>query len=152
MPVPRRLLAALALLVAAHRAQDGWRRLTAHAAEDFHPAWSPDGALVLFGSQRDGHGEVYRMRSDGAELQRLTRDGVPSDHPRWFPDGRRLLFVCGEDAAADPCVLACEGGTPRRLAANGARETVPVWPRDGRRVLFVSARDGNLGYDAPSAP
>lgn len=37
------------------------RRLTAHPADDLYPAMSPDGATVVFSSNRDGKYQLYRL-------------------------------------------------------------------------------------------
>ena len=35
--------------------------LTNSAAQDYEPAWSPDGSKIAFRSDRDGNGEIYVM-------------------------------------------------------------------------------------------
>ena len=56
----------------------GVKRLTYAAGEDRGPAFSPDGRLIVFTSQRPGHGELYLMRRDGRDQTRLTRS-APRD-------------------------------------------------------------------------
>ena len=52
----------------------GRTQLTANATEDSYPAWSPDGAKIVFQSGRDGNLEIYVMNSDGSGQTRLTND------------------------------------------------------------------------------
>ena len=43
----------------------GQTRLTNNSADDYQPAWSPDGRKIVFVSTRDGHPEVYVMTPTG---------------------------------------------------------------------------------------
>ncbi|WP_242464504.1 S41 family peptidase [Halorhodospira abdelmalekii] len=47
-------------------------RLTAHALDDLHSAWSPDGRALVFSSMRDGYLNLYHMQRDGSGLRQLT--------------------------------------------------------------------------------
>jgi TolB protein len=40
------------------------RKLADNDATDWSPAWSPDGALIAFVSNRDGNDEIYILRAD----------------------------------------------------------------------------------------
>ncbi|MHB8286672.1 MAG: TolB family protein, partial [Caulobacteraceae bacterium] len=93
------------------------RNLTAHhevsgdpAAPDgyFRPAWSPDGELLAFASDRNtawtghsgGHGwehtqelSIYVIRPDGGGFRRVaTKPGHCLGSPKWSADGKRIVF------------------------------------------------------------
>lgn len=67
------------------------RQLTHGAASDTAPAWSPDGRLVVFLSDRAflhrgvQTADLYVMDADGTHLHRLTRDRVDDVAPDWQP-------------------------------------------------------------------
>jgi len=42
--------------------------LTNNPAEDYSPAWSPDGRRIAFVSERSGNAEIYGMNPDGSGL------------------------------------------------------------------------------------
>jgi TolB protein len=50
--------------------------LTDETADDLGPAWSPNGAEILFRSRRTGTGDIYVMKSDGSKETRLTLRSV----------------------------------------------------------------------------
>ncbi|MEE9197686.1 MAG: protein kinase, partial [bacterium] len=56
---------------------------------NFMPAYSPDGQLIAFRSERDGGG-IFIMGATGESVRRLTDFGFD---PSWSPDGRSLLVA-----------------------------------------------------------
>lgn len=48
------------------------KRLTNNAARDQDPCWTVDGNYIFFESNRGGHWNVYRMRTDGSEVTQMT--------------------------------------------------------------------------------
>jgi Tol biopolymer transport system component len=75
----------------------------------FRPAWSPDGKLIAFSSDRNtewrghGHGsgwehvqelQIYLVKPDGTGLRRISQgiDSVSSGSPRWSSDGKRVIY------------------------------------------------------------
>jgi Tol biopolymer transport system component len=61
------------------------RRLTRNKAEDWFPAWSPDGKRIAFSSNRDGNHEIYVMDADGSDQKRLTNNNAEDWGPEWMP-------------------------------------------------------------------
>ena len=42
---------------------------------DYDPVWSPDGAWIVFTSDRQGSADLFRMKPDSSAVERLTDDG-----------------------------------------------------------------------------
>ncbi|MDP9202766.1 MAG: protein kinase [Gemmatimonadota bacterium] len=62
------------------------RRLTHDKAADFGPAWSPDGSMIAFTSQRAGGFDLFVMNADGTGQRRLTNlidSGFGATEPAW---------------------------------------------------------------------
>ena len=55
-------------------------------AQDYAPAWSPDGTRIAFISERDGNPELYVMNADGSNQARLTNTTTQRENnPDWQP-------------------------------------------------------------------
>lgn len=81
----------------------GVNRLTNDPAADNLPAWSPDGTMVAFTSERDaGDREIYVMTSAGANQTRMTISASFDWQPDWGP----------MPVAPTPTPTASPSGTP----------------------------------------
>lgn len=68
------------------------RALTDHPS-DRSPAVSPDGAELVFMSQRDGNWDIYWVPAKGGKPMRLTSDPADDGLPAWSPGGQYVAFV-----------------------------------------------------------
>jgi len=89
---------------------DDETRLTSDPAEEYAPAWSPDGKHIAFVSERNGHRDIWLMDHDGKNERRIAKgalgahelkynvdkqvfDGLSFLYLSWSPDGRDLAFT-----------------------------------------------------------
>jgi TolB protein len=63
----------------------GETNLTNNPGNESYPAWSPDGKLIAFVSDRDGKYEIYVMNPDGSGLTNLTDNPEHDWAPDWSP-------------------------------------------------------------------
>ena len=114
---------------------------------DYDPAWSPDGASIVFTSERNGSADLYRVKPDGSGLERLTDSPAYDDQAAFSPDGRQLVFVSTRGGGtADLWTLDLQ--TPTREGADvGAGRRLPAVVVAGRPVdcVLVGSR-GNLPF------
>ncbi|HEU4382143.1 MAG TPA: hypothetical protein VFR85_01470 [Anaeromyxobacteraceae bacterium] len=126
----------------------GLTRLTANSAQDFEPAWSPDGTTLAFKSDRDGNEEIYVMQADGSSPRRLTNQTARDYSPTWSPDGTRIAFVSERDGNAEIYVMAADGSNPTRLTNDPVRQdSDPAWSPDGTRIAFAKGVPGAFFTD-----
>ena len=120
----------------------GVRRLTSEPSDDEDPAWSPDGAMIAFSSNREGDGdpEIFTMRSDGSDVTRVTTEPGADYQPAWSPDGQKIAFTSRRTGDAEIFVMNADGTNPVRLTNSPGDDSEPAWSPDGQRIAFTSRR------------
>ena len=118
----------------------GLTNLTNSPANDFSPAWSPNGARLAFAS---GAGltnpgldvnDIYVVNPDGTGLANLTNDPASDFAPTWSPDGKQVAFLSNRDGNHEIYLVtvadALQGtgsSGQRRLTNTPAHESHPLW-------------------------
>jgi hypothetical protein len=74
---------------------------------DIDPAWSPNGAMITFSTDRLGREyrdfEVFVMNADGSDPRDLTNEHVADDRwPDYSPDGQSIAFATFRAVAPQP--------------------------------------------------
>ncbi len=117
------------------------KRLTTHAGNDLEPAWSPDGQLIAFSSDRDGFDQIYLMESDVSSQRRLTSSSSNDYWPAWSPDGSSLAFISERGKTKQIYIMDADGGNERQLTTHDSDNWQPSWSPDGKQIVFTSNRD-----------
>jgi Tol biopolymer transport system component len=102
---------------------------------DTFPTWSPRGDWIAFTSKRDGDYEIYRIKSDGAQLQRLTRLPGPDAHPSFSPDGEWIAFATGSRGFKDEAIGLVIGALPPQFQGYGE---IAVMRADGSDLQLLT--------------
>lgn len=124
------------------------RALTNNSAQDRRPRWSPDGASIVFYSNRDGNYEIYKMSADGSNQTRLTTDTAKSDmYPVWSPDGSKIMWIKGYDY--DPWEMNADGGG-QRLVKAGLGWDLDWWgPSQLQYRVYIGPTGSDYGGNSP---
>ncbi|HET9793305.1 MAG TPA: protein kinase [Thermoanaerobaculia bacterium] len=122
------------------------------------PAWSPDGTLLAFASNRSGNFEIYVRRVDGGHEINVTNDPGEDFQPAFSPDGNSIAFVSTRSSrtgmirtgaafgfqfrvfGGDLWVVPSLGGQARRLAPDA---NSPAWDPTGKRIAYVSGPESH---------
>lgn len=116
-------------------------RLTENTAEDFSPAWSPDGSKIAFVSNRDGNSEIYVMSADGSGQTRLTNNGADDLFPAWSPNGSKIAFSSRRDGNDEIYSMNPDGSGQTNLTLNPGDDTHPSYSPDSSMIAFASNRE-----------
>src|SRR5262249_18603423 len=124
-------------------------RLTNNLSNDTYPKVSPDGAKIVFVSDRTGLNKLFVMNIDGSGLRNLTSDLAQELAPSWAPDGRRIAFeiITTPLRESDIWVMNADGGDPVNLTKTPGIDGRPVFSPDGTRIAFCSNRGASFMYN-----
>ena len=129
-------------------ARGTFNRVTTDPGLDWSPIWTPDGALLVFQSDREGTRELYWTPADGTGTPEriVTPEGnvmavVPDT---WVPDGTTLLFTqTRAGITADIWTLSMEGDlTADLLIEDEFITSSPAISTDGRWIAYDSDLSG----------
>ena len=118
-------------------------RLTHDAACDRQPSWSPDGARIVFATQRWGEEELAIMDSrtgDQDGLFRLTWDRCQNCFPAWSPKGDWIAYCSCQQGQSDLYLTSPDGKTKRRLTRERQPDVRPRWSPDGLQLVYQTHR------------
>jgi Tol biopolymer transport system component len=113
------------------------KRLT-HAlfTQDLDPAWSPDGARIVFVRKEAGIGSaLFMVRPNGTGLCELTPFAATTVSPAWSPDSSKVAYSSGDGHGFAISVVRADGKGRRELTPQ-ALDFHPAWSPDGRRIAF----------------
>lgn len=135
-------------------------RLTYHPKDDRAPAWSPDGSLIAFLSEREEKAQVFVMSARGGEPWRLTEAKAGVSAFAWAPDGTAAIAYLAPDAPSEEeekkqkakdderlidkdfkvvhlWKVTLADKKPVRLSEGSFSLSDPQWSPDGREIAVV---------------
>ncbi len=142
----------------------GLTRLTDVRGYDAEASYSPDGEWIVFASTRQAYqgtpseedaerlkldpsyfAEIYRMRSDGSQVERLTHTPGYDGGPFYTPDGR-IIWRRFDEAGliADVWIMNGDGSGARQVTDFGSMSWAPYMHPSGKYIFFASNK---LGFE-----
>ena len=113
--------------------------LTRGESADRQPAFSPDGARVVFSSDREGNVDVWEIELSSGNLRRLTTEMAQDWDPGYSNDGKQILFSSRRLGHYEIWMAAPDGSGARQVTADGFDAENPVMTPDGRWIVYTSA-------------
>jgi Tol biopolymer transport system component len=144
-------------------AKRAYRNLTAMRGYDAEGSWSPDGAEIVFASNRAAFTEaldeslrqrfatdpsllvdLYIMNADGSNVRQLTRELGYDGGPFFSPDGRRICWrrFSEDGATAEIFTMRVDGSDVRQVTRLGAMSWAPFYHPSGRYLVFTTNLHG----------
>ncbi|MGH9544800.1 MAG: S9 family peptidase, partial [Terriglobales bacterium] len=135
-------------------------QITSGDFDDKHPAWSPDGKLLAFSSNRSipdpdrtYDSNIWVVAADnqdkGAHLTQITTNPGSDNAPAWSPDGKWIAYVTQLDpkllvyATSHIAVSPAAGGEAKVLTLKLDRvSSEPRFSPDGKFIYFIVDDDG----------
>lgn len=118
------------------------------------PAWSPDGRVLAFVSDRDDHSFIGLYRGAGEPVRYLAPGTSRDTRPVWSPDGRRVAFVRqpGRGGASRPPLEQVPQPWAIWVADVQTGEGREVWRSGGSLVDSIPGTLGgpNLNWGEPN--
>lgn len=118
------------------------RRITSDPAGDYAPAWSPDGTMLAFGSNRAGLGDIYIGNVSQAASEHLAlkaKDGATPTH--WLPNGD-IVIEHNRGSDVDIYIYSTKTGEAKPYIATPFLERAAMVSPDGQRIAYVSRESG----------
>jgi Tol biopolymer transport system component len=105
------------------------RRLTEAKGYDAEGAWSPDGRMIAFCSDRDGDPDIYVMDADGGNVRQLTDAPGYDGGPFISPDNQWVVFRSDrkKESYLQIYVIGVDGKHEQVLTDNEGVNWGPYW-------------------------
>ena len=137
-------------------------QITTHPAVDHSPAYSADGTMLAFVSERGGFGqEIWILPATGGAAIQITSfsnasASYYSQSPSWSPTGDSLVFHSNNMGTYDIWVVDVSAGAPYqpyRITSLATDEQFPEWSHDGTMIAFCDdcdAANSDIYYVSPA--
>jgi len=151
-----RRLHIFAVTLATHKV----RPLTTGDYDEHSIDWSPDGAEILFVSNREPNSDeffnydIFALKVADGSIRRLTATEGNEYAPRWSPDGKHIAFSATKRGLTDRettmedthvWIMDADGAHRREIGAViDNRQGHPQWSPDGASVYFTVQQRGSV--------
>jgi Tol biopolymer transport system component len=142
--------------------------LTSERGYDAEAAYSPDGKLIVFSSNRHAYSEplndedrkrldvdksyfceLYLMNADGSNVRRLTRTPGYDGGPFFSPDGTRIIWRRFDEhgVIANVFTMKLDGSDVRQLTDFGCMSWAPYFHPSGKYFVFTANKLGFANFE-----
>ncbi len=128
----------------------GLTPLTSTLGYDAEGAFSRDGSMIAFASNRDGHMNLYTMKADGSDVRQVTKTkDCYNGGPFISPEGKRIIFRADRQKKdyLQIYVVNIDGTGEKQLTSNDAVNWAPYWHPNGKVIAFTTSLQGHHNYE-----
>jgi TolB protein len=113
-------------------------------AQNFLPAWSPDGTKIAFMSNRDGNNEIYIVNRDGTGLRRITNHPGADATPTWSPSGNQIAFTSDRTGPPQVYIVNIDGTGLQRISQESYCDRATWSPAPLNEIAYASRAGGGF--------
>ncbi len=142
--------------------------LTQTMGYDAEGSYSPDGKLIVFGSNRSAYDkdltsdekqqlekdpgyfmDLYVMNADGSNVQQLTDKPGYDGGPFFSPDGTKIVWrhFSADGRTAEIFLMNRDGSDKKQLTKLGALSWAPYFHPSGEYIIFSSNLEGHRNFE-----
>jgi TolB protein len=117
------------------------KQLTNTPGYDAEGAYSPDGRLIAFCSDRDGDPDLYVMNADGSNVRQLTNEPGYDGGPFISPNGRWVIYRTDrkQKEMLQIHVIGIDGKNDTPLTDNVGVNWAPYWHPTKSYIIWTGA-------------
>ncbi len=119
--------------------------ITRGNATDRQPVYSPDGARVLFSSNRDGNEDLWEITLASGAVRRLTDHPASDADPAYTPDGKHIVWSSRRSGTWEIWIAGADGTGAHQLSNDGHDAENPSVTADGQWIYYASYGNDNPG-------
>jgi serine/threonine-protein kinase len=97
---------------------------------------SPNGAYLVFDSDRSGNFDIYVMAVVAGEPRAITTHAADDFWPTWSPDGQWIAFHSFREGNRDLFIASADGSSVRPLSNAPTHEMGAAWSPDQSEIAF----------------
>jgi eukaryotic-like serine/threonine-protein kinase len=112
--------------------------------EDSRGAWSPDGKMIAFNSDRAGDMNIWLLSTTDGETRQLTHGPGGDFQPNWSPDGKNIVFFSSRSGSPNIWEVSVAGNDTHALTSNAGVNVNPFFSPRGEQIAFQSDQSGRL--------
>ena len=100
----------------------------------------PTEERIAFISDREGHADIWTMKTDGADMAQVTKSGAEHRVPAWSSDAAEIVSVCNKDGDVyQVFVSGWSGAYTQRITTGTGTKDIPTWSRNGEEITYISS-------------
>jgi Tol biopolymer transport system component len=118
------------------------QRVVTTTREDSRGAWSPDGSMIAFNSDRTGEMNIWLLDLESGRSRQITKGSGGDYQANWSPDGKRIAFFSSRAGTADVWCVDVETGELEQLTSSESVNVNPFYSPDGKMIAYNSDQTG----------